>query len=109
MTPKVMRATTQRPETGRKENTKLPGDMSSDNSTFDSFDGVGVVDVVSAPTQMQCTGLGRACQRLIDYGRREYLRKVLFADTPDQPGNAELLYYVPADVTPQNAALVAHR
>jgi hypothetical protein len=24
---------------------------------------------------------------------------VLFADTPDQPGNAELLYYVPADVT----------
>jgi hypothetical protein len=26
---------------------------------------------------------------------------VLFADTPDQPGNAELLYYVPADVTPQ--------
>jgi tRNA:m4X modification enzyme len=84
---------------------------SETRSTDDSaFSGIGVIDVVEA-LQLKCNvqGLGRACQRLIDYGRREYLRKVLFADKSDQPGSAEVLYYVPADVTPQNAALVAQR
>jgi hypothetical protein len=81
---------------------------SSDNSTFDSFDGVGVVDVVEA-LQLKCSGLGRACQRLIDYGRREYLQNVLFADTPDQPGNRNCYTMFPPTFTPQNAALVAHR
>jgi len=51
-------------------------------------------------------GLGRACQRLIDYGRREYLRNVLFSDAKD---NAQLLYYVSSEVTPQNAVLIAHK
>jgi tRNA:m4X modification enzyme len=87
------------------------GEMqSTEDSTSDAFDGVGVSAVVEA-LQLNChvQGLGRACQRLIDYGRREYLRKVLFASTPGQSGSAELLYYVPDDITPQNAALVAHR
>jgi tRNA:m4X modification enzyme len=57
-------------------------------------------------------GLGRACQRLIDYGRREYLRKVIFFDdetNQSSANNVQLLYYVPDSVTPQNAALIAHR
>ena len=66
-----------------------------------------VVRIVEA-LQLNCgpQGLGRACQRLIDYGRREYLRNVLFSDSKD---NVQLLYYVPAEVTPQNALLIAHR
>jgi Methyltransferase TRM13 len=49
-------------------------------------------------------GLGRACQRIIDYGRREFIRNEL------QFGHdAELVYYVPDSITPQNALLVAHR
>ncbi len=46
-------------------------------------------------------GLGRACQRLIDYGRCEYLRGRGF--------NVKLCHYVPRDVTPQNALIVASR
>ena len=49
-------------------------------------------------------GLGRASQRLIDYGRREYLRHVIFKDTATN--KADLVYYVTDDVTPQNAAPV---
>lgn len=47
-------------------------------------------------------GLGRACQRLIDFGRQEYLRKVLFRDA-----HVELLHYVGSKTTPQNAVLIA--
>lgn len=57
-------------------------------------------------------GLGRACQRLLDYGRREYLRRILFTDTvgePNENAHVSLCYYVPADVTPQNAVLIAKR
>lgn len=44
-------------------------------------------------------GLGRACQRIIDYGRREYIAKVL------TNSKTELFHYVPSSVTPQNAVL----
>jgi tRNA:m4X modification enzyme len=58
-------------------------------------------------------GLGRASQRLIDYGRREYLRRVIFQEasspSPSPPVHSELLHYVPETVTPQNAALIAYR
>jgi tRNA:m4X modification enzyme len=50
-------------------------------------------------------GLGRACQRLIDHGRREYLRRVIFAK---KKGAHKLIYYVPPEVTPQNALLLSH-
>jgi tRNA:m4X modification enzyme len=64
---------------------------------------------VAEAMNLQCgaQGLGRACQRLIDYGRQEYMRRVLFADT--SPSNVRLLYYVPTSVSPQNAMLVANR
>lgn len=49
-------------------------------------------------------GLGRACQRIIDFGRLQFIKKALsFGD------NCELLYYVPDSITPQNALLIAHR
>jgi hypothetical protein len=88
-------------------------------------------------------GLGRACQRLIDYGRCEYLNHVIFSkdsgppekdhnqiDYDDNNNNdndnddvnntrnskrdhntnpARLCVYVPPDVTPQNAILIARR
>jgi tRNA:m4X modification enzyme len=56
--------------------------------------------------QLACDpqGLGRACQRLIDFGRLQYLQKQLFPE-----GHVELLHYVPESVTPQNAVLIAHR
>ena len=49
------------------------------------------------------TGFGRACQRLLDYGRMIYLRDVLRFES------VKLVHYVPSSVTPQNAVLVAHR
>ena len=66
-----------------------------------------ISDIVDS-LNLQCgpQGLGRACQRLIDYGRLCYVRKILFSDGSN-PG--ELLYYVPDSVTPQNAALVASK
>ena len=70
-------------------------------------DTTGISTVVKA-LNLKCgvPGLGRACQRLIDYGRQEYLRNVLFSRESDV---VEMLYYVPHSVTPQNAALVAYR
>jgi tRNA:m4X modification enzyme len=52
-------------------------------------------------------GLGRACQRLIDFGRYQYLRHEIF---PDHDGGAivKLSHYVPPNNTPQNAALWAY-
>jgi tRNA:m4X modification enzyme len=65
---------------------------------------LGITKVVdSLNLQSGNQGLGRACQRMIDYGRLVYLRNNLF---PGCSKPAELLYYVPEDVTPQNAALV---
>ncbi len=59
-------------------------------------------------------GLGRVCQRLIDYGRCDYMRKALLAseDHSSSGGgtyNVRLLHYVPRDVTPQNALIIATR
>jgi tRNA:m4X modification enzyme len=90
----------------------------ADSGSDDTTKALSVTRVVEA-LNLQCgaQGLGRACQRLIDYGRREYLQKVIFSDDEkpvvgDDVGtnnNVQLLYYVPDSVTPQNAVLIAHR
>lgn len=49
-------------------------------------------------------GLGRACQRLIDYGRVEYLNNILFGNI-DPPLTATLCHYISPNVTPQNACI----
>ena len=45
--------------------------------------------------------VGRMCKRLVDLGRVQYLRSLGL--------HAELVYYCPADVSPENALLVAWR
>ena len=56
-------------------------------------------------------GLGRACQRLIDYGRCDYMRNTLLASDRSSSGgvtyNVRLFHYVPSEVTPQNALIIA--
>jgi len=48
-------------------------------------------------------GLGRACQRLIDYGRMQYMRNELFKE--GYCGDVDMCHYVDSSVTPQNALL----
>jgi tRNA:m4X modification enzyme len=50
-------------------------------------------------------GLGRACQRLLDIARCNYMERVLFKGSHD----VSLCHYVNSDVTPQNAVIVARR
>ncbi len=52
-------------------------------------------------------GLGRACQRLIDYGRSEYIQQNIFGTNNGVVNN--LTQYVSPEVTPQNAILWAYR
>ena len=59
-------------------------------------------------------GLGRACQRLIDYGRCDFMRNALLSSENHSSSgggtyNVRLLHYVPRDVTPQNALIIATR
>lgn len=52
-------------------------------------------------------GVGRACQRLIDYGRVEFMKHILFKDGSGSSGErvTTMKHYVDPDVTPQNALL----
>lgn len=49
-------------------------------------------------------GMGRACQRLIDYGRCEYMKESIFQNDQVKVG---ISHYVKDTVTPQNAMLYA--
>ncbi len=52
-------------------------------------------------------GLGRACQRLIDYGRTQFMQEHLFdcRGTKLEKNQSFLCHYVDSGVTPQNALL----
>lgn len=65
------------------------------------------VSSVVKTLKLQCgiQGLGRACQRLIDYGRLEYLRREIFVDSESRDC-VEMCHYVPSEVSPQNACLI---
>eukprot|EP00978_Attheya_sp_CCMP212_P021562 scaffold63114_cov60-Attheya_sp.AAC.1 len=75
------------------------------------------ISTIVKELDLQCgvQGLGRACQRLIDYGRCDYMRNILFTPTQNSPKGAgeqytvELCHYVDSSVTPQNAVLMASR
>lgn len=54
-------------------------------------------------------GLGRACQRLIDYGRSEYIHRNIFQTNNERTVVNNLSQYVHPEVTPQNAILWAYR
>ena len=49
-------------------------------------------------------GMGRACQRLIDYGRCDYMKEAIFQNDQVKVG---ISHYVKDTVTPQNAMLYA--
>lgn len=70
--------------------------------------GPGISEVTKS-LNLACgiAGLGRACQRLIDYGRKRYLESEVFGNTNDS--TVDLFHYVPISVTPQNAVLVAKK
>jgi tRNA:m4X modification enzyme len=56
-------------------------------------------------------GLGRACQRIIDYGRCQYLTKLLCTGGVSDEATCKslkvkLCHYVPRTVTPQNALIM---
>ncbi len=57
------------------------------------------------------SGLGKACQRLIDYGRCEYMRQVLFfrQDEHIENSQVDICSFVPSSITPQNTLLRAFR
>jgi tRNA:m4X modification enzyme len=69
------------------------------------------IDAVVEVLRLQCgaRGLARACQRLIDYGRLQYMRNVLLSNRGSNSFHVEMLRYVPFDVTPQNTALIAYQ
>jgi len=54
-------------------------------------------------------GLGRACQRLIDYGRSEYIHQNIFQTNNKGTVVNNLSQYVGPEITPQNAILWAYR
>ena len=68
---------------------------------------ISISTVVSA-LELKCgiEGLGRVCQRLIDYGRLQYLSENIFKDTLDSSG---LCHYVPHEVSPQNACIFGRK
>jgi len=55
--------------------------------------------------QLKCgvSGLGRCCQRILDYGRMEYMRNELGFSY------CEIVHFVDESITPQNALLVGSR
>jgi tRNA:m4X modification enzyme len=71
-------------------------------------DSLSIASIVES-LHLECgvQGLGRACQRLIDYGRLQYIQQCLFS--LDEAVHVKMLHYVPDTVTPQNAALIAYR
>jgi tRNA:m4X modification enzyme len=78
----------------------------------------GNVFTVVKELDLSCggNGLGRACQRIIDYGRCDYMKKTLFCSQTSSVGGSNggsfevnLIHYVPRNVTPQNALIMAFR
>ena len=95
-----------------KINTSEIGDSRDKDETYNEHivgetasDGIVSVSQVVEALGLTCgkLGLGRACQRLIDYGRLQYMKNEL------KFSRVKLVHYVPSSVTPQNAVLVAER
>lgn len=76
-----------------------------DNEKLEMSKNVGITAVADG---LECgtRGLGRACQRLIDYGRREYIHQILGSESDMK---VEMLRYTPDSVSPQNTALIGYR
>lgn len=75
-----------------------------DNDTRDPYGVTTIVDSLKLNCGIQ--GLGRACQRLIDAGRCDYMEKTLFGGGTH---NVQMYHYVDSSITPQNAVIVARK
>ena len=80
-------------------------DDATTTTTTTGLENTNTITSIVEELQLKCgvQGLGRACQRLIDYGRLEYIKHQLFPTSTD----AQLCHYVDSDITPQNALLKA--
>jgi len=89
-------------ECGASEHSKT---LLSDEEINQALDGYSVTKIVRS-LNLKCgaNGLGRACQRLIDYGRCQYMKEHL--RKPDKNTTVvNMCHYVDSKVTPQNALL----
>jgi tRNA:m4X modification enzyme len=94
---------------------EMPTEHSSGFCSMDSDDPFNVAKIAAA-IQVEPAELGRACQRLIDFGRREFMQSRIFTSDAESPtarcsseSTVELVHYVPPEVTPQNALLLGWR
>eukprot|EP00934_Nitzschia_sp_Nitz4_P002950 Nitzschia sp. Nitz4//scaffold195_size40117//32815//34534//NITZ4_007580-RA/size40117-processed-gene-0.17-mRNA-1//1//CDS//3329540377//2940//frame0 len=81
------------------------GEVEEPNCSSGHTESTSISNVVES-LKLKCgiQGLGRACQRLIDYGRVNYLQSNVLT----KHGNlatTELFHYVPSTVSPQNACM----
>jgi tRNA:m4X modification enzyme len=88
---------------GKDKESDTEPEHPSNNDNDDEEYEIGVSRITSL-MNLKCgaEGLGRACQRLIDYGRCEYIRKELLGDN----GRVSLSHYVDKNITPQNGMLL---
>lgn len=104
----------------KKDNSGVPDDE-TDNHRLEDYNleacdanrkewDTNITKLVDA-LELKCgpCGLGRACQRLIDFGRKEYMKRELFGDEDEARTSVEMVHYVSDSVTPQNAVLIAYR
>ena len=97
-----------RESSSRKESKEDGGHVTGLPANYE-MDPCNISKIVKA-ANLQCGphGFGRACQRLIDYGRCEYMRKELFSSETVPEGKrvvVEMCHYTGDGITPQNAML----
>ena len=92
-------------ENHNHHSTNNDNDDDATTTTTTGLENTNTITSIVEELQLKCgvQGLGRACQRLIDYGRLEYIKHQLFPTSTD----AQLCHYVDSDITPQNALLKA--
>ena len=88
-----------------QENDNHHSTNDDDNNTNTGLENTNAITSIVEELRLKCgvQGLGRACQRLIDYGRLEYIKHQLFPTSTD----VQLCHYVDSNITPQNALLKA--
>jgi len=99
----------ERKESAKPDNDNEMQEEHKDNNTEEEKGRYPNIFKVVSDMGLSCGGalLARACQRLIDYGRCEYMRNNIFNSSDSY--KIELKHYVSRDITPQNALIVAAR
>ena len=89
-----------------------PDELQQQEHAVAKNDQLKSITFVVKSMKLQCgmEGLGRACQRLIDFGRCKFMENHLFQTDGKKTtrNEAMLCHYVDSSVTPQNALLKGH-